>query len=984
MVQKFLSRAFSTIGLSLRSSVRRGLLFSALALVNPLVFAKGPAPADASVPIFEFRHPETHERIVISMANIQPEVLRQYRPSQIRSAFVARAQKPRVGIAGMMATLAHEYPAEWTAFSLAIGLSAKSQMQNDPAALKHFIEQSITDPVAHLAFAGFLMGSKASTSFLAATGLAYDPYRAPIGDYQIDHRRGIHRSQIHQIPGPPTHLQRKFAPLVGPMGLGVGMTVSSVITEMLNDPNLALCAKSMISVSVDAKAAAVACDTSWADWAVSKKLMDYAPDVFSMMSSALIQAYMVNAPLMKASGLVSQAVTKGSERSISVLMRGLTVAWRVGSVYAGGPVVRFAVAVGNVYVFMEIHEFLLPYLKKPWERRRQGLDITSDILKLTAAFQTQQPLTVAESATSEATSLGCGQSMEVDTMGNYVGPAQKLQCAAVEPLNVQLKKFGEKQKKWRQFILSEAFSAHSNWQDYVSRFSTLYANAYSFYSDVVNNIHWQRTEPAKSKAKPALLFQTAPLSGIFSDPETKNLKSAVTAVGRTLQFGVSYLKDSRNFASAFDRQARAEFEFILRSLSALNPDFSLAQHWPESQFYVDRLQRAGTSDTRQIEAKVRGEIFETGLRKLRQILSHDRRWTDHGTPFPGPAYEGLARGNPFAKLRILLGDPSPRPAGVAYILEFNDDPAQISQASKKNHPSNWGRIKTQSMTEYLLAAMVCGPDLQNASGAAGLVHEVFGFSASFRPPRIVSDLPADLCQQLPLQHNRDHVLVDPHTARYQIDGQIYEGFLDIVRQKASSAVVGTQPRPQTIFPDWKSQFDQWWSVQVDPQVTKTLEKFRSDFKTILSEKYIPAMKRDEQVIYNGISFQLGALASLESELDLYLGWLEKSLASSSGLNIGLRQQIQNYRAAFTELSGSMTDLGWVDDTDKLANENYKIAQDKITTARQSLVQQIQLQSQALSPSTKAGIEQITKNLQALSGELDSYYGILRTLKLPGH
>lgn len=1016
-----------------------------------------PVETNGNRRILEFRDPDTQEKVEVSIPNLSPSELRQYSPSKVRIN-VSRPAKPKFSLKAAGAAFLHEYPAEWTAFSLALGISAREQIGKDPAALKHFVEQSVVDPVAHISFAGFMMGTRASTSFMQTLGLAYDVHTAPAGEFNIFKHGGLANMHVYATPSGPNIIHQRFAPLLGPMGLAAGTVVSGVITEFLKDPDINVCAKAMVSDKVPKDQAAVACDRAWENWAVSKKIADYAPDIFSTMSTALIQAYVVNKSISKVGGLAVGIAKKGAERYIPVVLRGMTLAWDVGKTFGGGPALRFALTVGNIFVFMEINEFIAPYFKRPWEQRRQGKDITEQIQSLALSVKDESRLAAPWRAkacpkvdTQDPTQQVYLTNFDVNACEPEVSPV------------VRLAKLSEKQKTWRQFLLSDAFSAHSNWQDYVSQFSTLYANAYSFYSNIANNINWQRTEKERLKVDPSPLYEAEPLFGVSAEKDKTDRASQVKAISNAIRFIENYLRDESHLLNRNDIQTRTDLARLSAGLRAIDSRVPLAAIYGEENPVLKRLTEQGMSDKERelIEFRLRGQIFEKTIQLLLTKLKFDSRWNDNGVEFPSELYSQLGEVNPFMKIRILLGNPTVAAPGVAYLKAFNDDAAMISQDSKNNHPDGIGRIRTESMTDYLLASMVCGPEVELSQaekikiferqkaktwdqflgwfGYQGwrppqdmtqdalveientaleavapnskvwtrpsenqMVVEYYGFSATFRPPRIVENVPDDLCRQIAQNQNRDKVWIGVHEARYQIDGKVYNGLLEIVKDRARTSMIGTEARPTEVPKGWQAQFDKWWLQNVDPAVKKTLVRFQNDFTKLLKEKYLPAMTKKESTEYNGVRFELGVLNSIQSELHLYVTWLEQVLppTMSEADRDEVHQLLAKIENEYREFSQLMTDLEWVRQSEESASKDYKQGQDDSKKLMDELNKKLMMDpgqagaSAGAMPSAPVPgapasnlrqdlQRQLLKNINELHSELDSYFGILRTVKVIG-
>ena len=1023
-------------------------------------------PANNERFAFEFRHPETQELIRVYIPTLPSQELRQWSPrnlrrrvdEQFRQQQNAQRQE-RDRFANRARHFATDIPAELVAFNLALALNARNHMENDPIALKNFIDRSILDPVAHVSFIGFLAASRASTSFLQSAGLAYDPLRAPIGDNRINVPQRMQMvapglaipqaapwaAQVQAVPAGPTRLQRGFAPLVGPMGLVAGMTVSSVITEMANDPDLQTCSKSLVSRSVKPEDAETACEKAYENWAISKKLMDYAPDLFSMVATSFIQAYLVNYPTMRAAGLVGRVVSSGAERYLPVVFRGLNITWRLGS-FMGGPWARFAITVANVFVFMEINHMILPYLKNPWERRRQGQDITDslnvimdEIGRAEAQAWRWRPAAEIDPDCTQPNSLQADAHLDMFMAGGIPLPAQCYRSMSPQKL---LEKHAEKTKKWRNFALQDAYSAHTNWQKKVADFSTMYANAYSFYRDMADNIHWQRTTPNIRPQDRSPLYVASPLHGLFVDPQQRtDSQGARDALNRARSWLRDYLQ--RLGTSARERSLRVPLTSILRNLDAVDPAVPATQFLPPPQSAASYM-ALPEAQRNELGLRLREEAIRQALTQIRTTLQNDRALSDRHIPYPSPLYESLAEHNPYMKLRLLMGDPEPLREGLAYLRAFNDDPAVIAQETKRDHPSGIGRARAQSMVDYLLISMVCGPtadpnaeerirlfqssrrttmdsvlhrfglstppsiDPNNREamievdrhfestmrptqdgqlpgrGPHNLITGPFGFAAQFRPPQVVQPINYDICNTFPRGHNRDLPTFDIHNSQFVVEGKTYHGFLELVRDRMRSEIVGTTPRPAQADPNWTSAFDTWWERHVDVHVQSMLNTFRQQFHRVLREKYLPALTNTERRQYNGREFALGALPSLEDEARFYTVVLAKTAnVSQSGET---RQEYGRLAEAYLQqlraLGRFVGDTSIIDAKQIEARQRYDELKGRVQQAQDALTAFVG--ARVASDAPQAAVQtQVLRNLKSCTDEMDSYFGIVRSIQVPG-
>ncbi len=1039
-----------------------------------------PPPTTQPVDVFSFRNPDTGEKVQVQYQPSPRETLRKYKPSQVRK-MISEGFPARPGIKGIAKEFALDFPAEFIAFSGALLLSSSIHANNDPASMKHFIDQNVLDPAAYVSFAGFLVGSRTSHAALRAMGMAYDPYRnAP--DYRLDTptrpgaitgvtmdsstgrldlTRGPDRpdhfnTRVVKVPGAPTRAQTRFAPLLGPIGLGVGMTFSNVIHEVIADQDIRACSKARSTPSMPQAQADEICDKAWENWALSKKAADYTPDILAMGSAALIQAYIVNKSigwgvkktgeqLTKAmSSISTKTVTTGAEKIIPFVFRGYRLITVVGLQH---PVGRFAMTVGNIAIFMEIVHPITPWFKKPFESVRQGANLAGEIRSLRNELDRAE-----KNAWSWKPQVVWWCEPNVNLRDPKVRE-MRLNFGCPESKNLSpsalLKKHAERQTKWREMVLQEAFQAHSNWQDHVGKFATMYANATGFYEQMIQHLNYQRFDK-RAQTAPSSLFLPAPFYGISSDGTDYSNESKRKAVSAAQEWLEKYLQSGKRFHST----ERSVLPEILLGLKAADPKSDLKALAP-IQVGMRNLEGMTAEQRADFEVRVRESLLHRSMLKLREILEKDQLYTDRHSTFGSESYARMAEGNPFMKLRMLLGNPEPLPAGMAFVRGSNDDPNVIEQETKMDHPDGIGRARTNSMADYLLTSMVCGPEIdphfsnadkikiynqkmketkfeeslkelglggraQDASDPGVMIAvseykneitgletrimprwsdnsvatEFSGFGMSFRPPRIVDGIPQDFCKNLPPNASTDHVWFDIHKAQWKIGSETYQGILDLVRKKARPAIVGTSAPPADKETPWEDPFNTWWTKNVDHHIERIVLDLRARYKAIVTDIYLPALLGKQEGLLArylrqlnaplkliGWDVKLGALESINAELDLYVGVLSRTTKANAEVlkaAAGLKQEFQSMGAL-------VSDISYVD---KKGTE----ARDSIETQRLALAAQLQALNDAVenvekSATTDTEIKavntQTLRNIQGLVGEMDSYWGIIRGIQVLG-
>jgi hypothetical protein len=851
---------------------------------------------------FTFKDPETGGEVSIDFKGSRPSEIRANSPYRMEftSADSNDFYKKNC-TGGVKKFLTHNYVPESIAFASAIGLQTVTKSNGDPAALRHFYEKSLVDPMAHISFLAFMAANHGLMAVFKSAGIIFDPCNPK------------------SVAKGFTKTQKIFTPLAGPLGMVAGMVASNMVQELAADTNVQMCVAGNLGYQVDADKHREACETAYEDWAVSQKISQYSPDLFSMVGASIVQGYGVNLAAKKVvqSELLKRAGRKGALtlalRSITLaegLMAGSAAVAGAAAMPAVAPVLTFAMTVGNLYVFFEINEHVEPFIKKPLEQRRQGLLVTETIKNLDteiSRLEANRWLWKAQPKPAH-----CNAEPTTEEIASAYIPGDCLADSAPRPFKM-ITRLNDAQTRWRQTVLQESYSAFKNWKDYTLNFANTYQSAYNFYQVIIDNINFQRTEGSKPGAAPSKLYTSLSLDGAnisvsqdASDAEiAQSLQKTIEAAQYAAAMSIAYRE---NGLVAHARTGEIPLlKDIQKGLGALYSNFS--EILPELNAALARYSSAGKTLNDQqratLASAIREKKFSDAIRLLNSLLDEPNSiYFDRKLALDTPDYKELAAQNPFAAIRLILGKiENPKP-GLGYLRQLGSDEQIIPQELKDNHPGAIVRARTNTMTDYLLASMVCGPVTDKA------INKTWLTSINFQPPAIINDLDTNLCGQSPKAgKDTNNAFFDIHANRWTINGVVNNGFLDIIKNQIRPEIVGTSREDQP--------FAKWWEAKIDGQMNRQISIFRKEYNKIIDEKFLTAMTKTETEIYNDTSFALGAGKSFMAEARTTLYLLERVLISEAGgkpaKNKEIKDQIDLILNRFelaVGLFGSKNDMQW--------------------------------------------------------------------------
>ena len=829
------------------------------------------------------------------------------------------------GRKGPVGQVFHEFVPESVTFNMGVAAVAAMHMKQNPAGLKHFYEQSIFDPMAHVSFAFFMLGSRLTQASLSSAGLVYDPCKNfSRKNVVVSEKIGKDGKPILDKDGKPdfkveikpTKTQKAFQHLVGPLGMAVGFMISTPLHELLTDPNIQACAKGYTQkLTAETKAARdQACDKAYESWATSRKIMGYADHIMAMTLTAAFQAYVVN--------LGVASIQKGTRHLFAGQLAALGMRSAIGSprspatwtfntvlimtgMVPGGQVVQLGMKVAHAFIFLTVQEAILPWIRFPWHRRLHGKDITGDINRLLSDLDRHER--AGWVYTPKPIPSYCDDKY-MTVYWDSGAPVMPPECLEQDvPPEKLVKKLGEKFKAWREFVLEKPNMAHSAWKDYLNEFQNMYANTYAFYKDLLTAINYKRTPGNEPDPLVEKLYQKAPFYGVnaqapdqicnMSEEDKAFFKKAEGMIRGEIALWKATPRRNLPGVSAGDRM-----EKILDGIVAMDCSQPTKDAKDEAEDQALRTAR-----------------YTAGMEALQDALQ-TAPWQDNGMDVNSPEYARLLHKNPFARIKKALGNVRPLPEGMAYLLDTNNASHIIDQTLKDLHPGGVGynqRARTPLMTDYLLGMMVCGPQVEGGKTEIkvykeqkrnwkdtllyytsqltfGLVpadaieiHDTdsmvvvryetkegespvsstLGIRASFRPPRIVEGVPNEICNSSPFKLNPMGFNI--HTAKFKIGDKELTGFLDIVKEHANPSIVGNTAE--------SFNFLKWWGANVDPHVIQVVEMYRKDYKSIVEKDFIPAFTREDEIEYNERKFEVGVAKSLLDEANLNLILFGKTL-----------------------------------------------------------------------------------------------------------
>lgn len=663
------------------------------------------------------------------------------------------------------------------------------------------------------------------------------------------------------------------------------------------------------------------------------------------------------------------------------------------------------------------------------------------------------------------------------------------ECATVNQITEHIQGFAEKQRGWRQQLMSKVYSAYNNWIDYVYTAANRFKSAEMFYFDVVDQVAQQRKKGfaynpnqseyhwfAKNMYQDLPLFRSNPLYGVaveeyvpflnkldikvletalkevqaqaekekqeylntligglyagpmriqqianpsrgsqFGDPNRRRLDSSqVRAVGEEkISQKLKKLREVRDWLNYEIQTGHVHFPFrksaetilkalgsnsyieIMQAIELANREAVRFDMTCAGLTYMDKsiLKQNSSQSMQSAEAFARAPrnascLFHEILNQLKpngmgsaanwprfmlvQSIREDqdvRRLDIHPDLY-----------NRAQEIRPLVLGP-----GVKFLSEY-DNKIALAGLDGWTFPESIGFGLNVNMSQYLLTAMVCGPDVDkgeklfqdNSGFLSSAVSFVTGSSSSrgyrgdWLAPRIVNSQLEYYCKEMRAAglHIADRLLNQMPSLSSQ-KRVVYNNIVDLLFNEMRSFTI--------------EGFKAWW----DNKVVSEFQKFLDDAdeiyqRDVIGDEYLEVLNEKgpykgsaTTFISNGIELKAGVIESYYQEMDYYFNGILQTVMNNAiakgGINSSVVKSINEAKSGVFAVLGS-TVPGSRKDMEA-AGQQLVVFAEKVVAVSEGLSQ-----IQNLSDVEVEAINTTLEKIIELSQEIAVYYQIIGAIK----
>lgn len=609
-------------------------------------------------------------------------------------------------------------------------------------------------------------------------------------------------------------------------GMSMGMMASNVVHDVWGSKMLRACAKSMVQNNADVD---MACDQAWDEMNLhwNDKWGQYATGWLSMMGSTAL------------GGAIDWMAGVAARRALQFV--GLELAFSFGT---GGTsmVARFAWTVVKNVQFLALDFWLRQPIETVW------LNVFGKASEL------------------NSTAMCLGTLHQMHRLSTH--PGQHPRTAAFElmkskycgeaDLLASLKTYSRLSQEWRVENMKQILAAHQNWQTYLANFAGYYRSTRLFYQHMTDQI-WKKNYA--SNGQPSPLDQTNNFFGVLPD--------GATEVDWTL-----YLQDIRPLEELQLKRIQmvaAKWQ-LFKGTEIFKQLYILEQRRFER--FIDRLSSKDVSEIRKALDEINLSLPDPEPNAVRPVLGYMAEF--------GPASEEYR-----AIIETIVKDLG-RPRPVSYPGEGfmkawaawqgrdrEGEKTGAIQAFARQH----GPMTTLTAPEYLVAAMIQGPDLD--AGGSIVDRSRWGGMAQFNAPSILFKGGYELENMLPLR----------------ADNRGYETIFTKLMRHSKYECKAPQSRRECYTPAWQwvrsgwirpevmtkagNNMAKWWAEKVEPPYLDAWYEFETEYEVVVKQ-YAMQLLDAGQHWSNGTGFANAGLGSLEQERATYLTFVNDYLNARTG------------------------------------------------------------------------------------------------------
>lgn len=689
----------------------------------------------------------------------------------------------------------------------------------------------------------------------------YDPWTAVglAGFYTLMATQGYTEHALKsQFPG-----KRSNPYLFPSLGMAVGMGMSMYVSNILTDANVALCSKLMFgalelprSMSDEETQAelkrrrailfekygvdpsADPCDRAYEHLIIHQKLWEMAPQLASVVTTALVMAFgqkqvldRIAASTLKAGVQnAGKVVLKWALEIVPMFAPGVGVPrMAITGLLKTKPFIAYAGTkvkeAIHLVTFIQIDHFINPYIVGSWKSIEDGVRITN----LQSAIQTEADAQAGGGNWNTDQADFAPKELNADCVAEFNAEQLVKQANGAEPssedltqtqkcwsMNHNLRRLGVKMVDWRKKVLSRQLTAYQTWEDFLQQFLALQNGTKAFYREFLKKkVEIEKGAPDIFKDS----FSTfgvrrqdgagKPSQDFFVNPA--QFKADQLALIQSV--GERFLAKRRDYFSldisiisyALEHFKSGDPERISKGLQIL----SRVRAWNMDPRFALGIPELGVPKN----AALSENLFSKGPSNafyLNQDLVMHQLGLELGeyNPLPEPGRGAMYLIREFDDYRQTFNKMDRAIQGLVPIEKYN------SFGAAGEYTSNNQKFAVTHIADKLLVQMACGTDPVQEKDIP-LASWSEGWKAEFYPPSIINNV-AEARKEMCAGRDRSDIS-KLYTQEFTIGGKKYKGIIEAIRGNLRADI------------DTPEKFETWWTANIDPKLEEIYKQYRFSY-----------------------------------------------------------------------------------------------------------------------------------------------------------
>lgn len=706
-----------------------------------------------------------------------------------------------------------------------------TEPEKDAEMLKNFLTNQIFSASAQASFMMFLVGAKTSNAALYQIAQKYSWLKdekkilevmqgllhkknqfadmesffkgKSVSPKQLEAWKQIRTEAERLTPGKLT--LAGFGRIQMFSGFGVGFLVSTIFSDIVNDPDIMYYADWLVS-SPEKYAAMVlkkgytpqqAFQRAYERWVIRNKILDYTPHLLSAFSTIAIQAFVLRKVGQFAAskmGAVASKIPRMAVKSIQFVSKGIKVI----------PQTKLLSVALHAYTFLEINEMILPYLDKAYHGYKTGNKIAA--LRESLDKKIYRP-NVPSSCYSQLKSRAAFNEevynkTSYSSIKTYFDNSNQISCEKLDPSYPEtLDEFHYQMNVWREFWFKKSFESVSSWSSYLEGINGEYFNTFKIYENFITEVNSEKTT----------INLNLPFYGLTADPN--QTAKVIVEVYRIVSNSVRQLS-TKSARSLLEDKILRVYNKLLNHLKVFDTSLDLPDEL-QSQISTLRYYKLSPQDEQKLKMQSKERYASKGIEQFnKEILADKDLFSDVANNIAS-----------FGTIKTLLGKADPVFPGKFFIDEKN---LEVSTADKEKEYNVYART-VKGVTNLSLLNMACGPRYTSNGKALdfNIISRVPILGVIFTPPRIAETESFNVCLI------KDQVNELPTNFAY--NGKIYASIVDFISSNLNAQFKGK---------NGVENFKNFWSQTVDNEINAFMKEEEGKIHELLSKTVFPAIASD--------------------------------------------------------------------------------------------------------------------------------------------